>query len=179
MVCGLCILVPVTHMPHGWTEAHTHGELAQKECGQFCHFGTCGVNSRQHHAVAYGDLWEPGTCGPTLDCHWVSHRGVSPVSKPPWRYALGDTFLFGSFSGMSNRPFSDPNFSRPCGQLAAPYLSQVFYLGRSVRSHLLSHELWVQPWLPEPPMGITLILPIFAISAPRFVCQQRFKHVEG
>ena len=44
MVCGLCILVTMTHIPHGWTNAHTHEELAQHEYGQFCHFGTFGPN---------------------------------------------------------------------------------------------------------------------------------------
>ena len=122
MVCGLCILVPMTHTPHGWTDAHTHGELAQGEYGPFCHFGTCGPNSGLHHAMAHGDLWEPSTCGAPLDSHWVPHRTLSSISKPPWRYTLGDTFIFGSFLGMPNQPFLDPNFSPPCGQLATPYL---------------------------------------------------------
>ena len=104
MVCCLCILVPVTHMPRGRTEAPTHKELAQGECGRFYHFGTCGLNSGHHHAMAHGDLWEPSTCGPTLDWHWVPHQMFSPVSKPSWSNTLGDTFIFGSFSGMPYHP---------------------------------------------------------------------------
>ena len=38
------------------------------------------------------------------------------------RYTLGGTFIFGSFLGIGNHPFWYPNFSPPCGQLAAPYL---------------------------------------------------------
>ena len=44
MVCSLCTLVPMTHTPRGRTEAPTHKDLCQGECGQFCHFGTCGYN---------------------------------------------------------------------------------------------------------------------------------------
>ena len=122
MVCFLCMLVATTHMPRGPTNAPIHRELAQSECGHFCHLGACGLNSGHHHALAHGDLSEPSTCGPTLDSHWVPQRMLSPVSKPPWRNTLGDTFIFGSFLGIPNHPFWDPNFSHPCGLLAAPYL---------------------------------------------------------
>ena len=72
--------------------------------------------------MAYRDLWERSTFGPLLDSFWARHQTLSPVSKPPWRYTLGDTFIFGSFFGMPKHPFWDPNFSLPCGPLAAPYL---------------------------------------------------------
>ena len=36
------------------------------------------------------------------------------ISKPAWRYTIGDT--------PELTPFWGPNFSPPCGQLAAPYL---------------------------------------------------------
>ena len=36
---------------------------------------------------------------------------------------MGDTFNFGSFWVTKMTPFWDPNFTPPCGQLAAPYLS--------------------------------------------------------
>ena len=118
-ICSLCILVRMTHIQHGWTNAHTHRELGQGEYGPFCHFGTCGPNSGQHHVMAYGDFWTPSTCGPPLDSHQVPHRALSPLSKPPWRYTLRENFIFGSFMGM---PIWDPKFSPPCCQMVAPYL---------------------------------------------------------
>ena len=121
MACCLCILVPMTHMPHGWTKAQTLRELAQGECGIFCQCHLC-VQFRP--TSCYG-LWrsrKPSTYGPSLDSHWVPHQTRSPVSKPPWRYTLGDTFIFGTIFFTSNTPFWDPNFSPPCGQLTATYL---------------------------------------------------------
>ena len=47
---------------------------------------------------------------------------AGPISKPAWRYTIGDTFDFGSFWVTKMTPFWDPNFTPPCGQLAAPYL---------------------------------------------------------
>ena len=73
MVCSLCTLVLMTHTPCGRIEAPTHKELCQGECGEFCHFDTCGHISAYHHAMAHGDLWDPSTCGPTLDSRWVPH----------------------------------------------------------------------------------------------------------
>ena len=81
-----------------------------------CHFGTYGLNSNQHHAMAYGVLWDPSTCALTLDSNWVPHRMLSLVSEPSGIYNLVDTFIFGSVLGMSNHLFWDPNFSPPCGQ---------------------------------------------------------------
>ena len=135
LACCLCILVSMTHMPRGRTKAPTYRELAQSQCGQFCHFGTCGLSPGHHHALAYGDIEKPSTRGPTLDSHWVPHRTLSPVSKPIWRNALGDIFIFGSFLGMSNHPFWNPNFSPPCGQLAAPYLYAHEEPGPKFKSH--------------------------------------------
>ena len=110
LVCSLCTSVPMTHTPRGQTEAPTHKELCQGECGQFCHFGTCGYNCSYHNAMAHEDLWDPSTCWPTLDYHWVPHRTLSPVSKPSWSNTLGDTFNFGSFLGMPKHPLLGPQF---------------------------------------------------------------------
>ena len=60
MVCSLCTLVPMTHTPRGRTKAPTHKGLCQG-------FGTSEYDSGYHHVMAHGDLWEPSTCGPTLD----------------------------------------------------------------------------------------------------------------
>ena len=54
----------MTDMPNCRTEALTHRELAQAACGQLCHFGTYGLNSGQHHAMAYDVLWDASTCAP-------------------------------------------------------------------------------------------------------------------
>ena len=133
MVCCLCILVPMAHMSHG-TEAPTHKELAQGECGQFCHFGTCGLNSGHHHAMAHGDLWEPSMYGLTLDSHWVPHRMLSPIWRLSWRNTFGDTLMFGTFLGMPNHPCWEPSFSPPCGPLAASYLKAHKKLGPNSKS---------------------------------------------
>ena len=164
MVCRLCILVPMTHTPEGPTEAPNHKKPCLGECGQFCHFGTCGYNSGHHHAMAHGDLWDPSMWGPTSDSHWVQQGTLSPVSKPSWRNTLGDTFNFSSFLGVPNDPFWDPNFSFYVWSMGGPisftpwesrtYI-QVLHLGISLRSCLLSHEPWVPPWLPWAPMEIT------------------------
>ena len=42
--------------------------------------------------------------------------------EPAWRYTIGSTPDFGSFSAAKMTPVWDPNFTPPCGQLAAPYL---------------------------------------------------------
>ena len=79
------------------------------------------VNSGNHYVVIDGDLWEPSTSGPTLDFDCIPNRMLRPISKPPWRYILGDSFIFGSFLSTSSHPCWDPNFSPPCGQWAVPY----------------------------------------------------------
>ena len=79
IVCCLCIWVPMTHVPHGWTDARTHGVLAQGEYGQFCYFGTCGPKLGEHYAMAYGDLWEPSMCAPPLNSYSCSQ---TPVLSP-------------------------------------------------------------------------------------------------
>ena len=44
------------------------------------------------------------------------------ISKLAWRYTVESTPNFGSFGAAKMTPFWDPNFTPPCGQLAAPYL---------------------------------------------------------
>ena len=44
------------------------------------------------------------------------------ISKPAWRYIIGDTFNFRSLLVTKMAPFWNPNFTPPCGPLAAPYL---------------------------------------------------------
>ena len=115
-------LVPMVHTPRGRNGATFVRVLAQSECGQFCHFGICGPNWDSHHAEWHGDLWEPrvwNLCwtpgGSRME--WrirsLSRRGDVLLRAPP---------KFGSFRAAKMTPFWDPNFSPPCGQLAAPYL---------------------------------------------------------
>ena len=170
MVCSLCTLVPMIHTPRGRTEAPTHKELSQVECGQFCHFGTCEYNSGYRHAMAHEDVCDPSMCGPTLDFHRVPHRTLSPVSEPSWRNTLGDTFNFGSFLGMPKHPFLGPQFQPPMWSIGGPISLcprgartqfKVLTLDVSLRSCFLSHEPWVLPRLLQEPMRNTSILPIF------------------
>ena len=115
-------MVPMSHTPRGRTEAPTPKTLWQGKRGQFCHFGARGYNSAYHHAMAHGDLWDPGTCGPTLNSHQIPHRTFSPVSKPLRRNFLGDTFNFGSFLGMPKHPLLGPQFQPPMLSIGFPIL---------------------------------------------------------
>ena len=83
MVCCLCRLLPVTRIPHQSTDAYTRGELAPGEHGKFCHFGSCEPNSALHNAMAHEDLSEASKVWPPLDSHWVPHRTLTPIIKPP------------------------------------------------------------------------------------------------
>ena len=47
---------------------------------------------------------------------------ADPISKPAWRYTIEGIPDFGSFCAAKMTPLWDPNFSPPCGLLAAPYL---------------------------------------------------------
>ena len=60
-------------------------------------------------------------------------------------------------------PFWDPDFTPPCGQLAAPYLSAHREPGpKSPRSCLLSCEPLALPWPGESCVGMTPNLVILA-----------------
>ena len=68
-------------------------------------------------------------------------------------------------------PFWDPDFTPPCGQLAAPFLFahkgaraqfQVVHSDIGLRSRLLSCEPLALPWPGEPRVGMTPILVILA-----------------
>ena len=56
---------------------------------------------------------------------------ADPISKPAWRYTISGTPDFGSFFAAKMTPFWDPNFTPPCGQLAAPYLYAHEYSGHN------------------------------------------------
>ena len=93
------------------------------------------------------------------------------ISKPAWRYTIGDTPDFGSFWAAKISPFWDPNFSPPCGQLAAPYLNAHKEPGPSFKlctqiwvldARLLCCELLALPWRGEPRVGMTPVLVILA-----------------
>ena len=57
---------------------------------------------------------------------------ADPISKPAWRYAIGNTLHFGSFRAAKMTPFWDPNFPLPCGQLASIGLTLA---GRATRGN--------------------------------------------
>ena len=68
-------------------------------------------------------------------------------------------------------PFWDPNFTPPCGQLAAPYLYankkpstqfQVVHTDNGPRSDLLSCEPLALPWQGEPRVRMMPVLVILA-----------------
>ena len=90
--------------------------------GQSCHFGIRGPSLDRDHAEAHEDPSEPSTCELRLDSQWIAYGTGNPLSKPAWRYVIGDTPNFGSFWAAKMTPFWDPNFKPPCVPLEARYL---------------------------------------------------------
>ena len=123
MTWVICILVPMICTPRGRGGATFVKVLAQSECGQFCHFGICGPNWDCHHAEWHEDLCEPRSWESQLDSRWIAYGMADPISKPAWGYTIGSTPKFWLILSSQNDPLWDPNFTPPCGQLAAPYLS--------------------------------------------------------
>ena len=109
----LCILVPMVHTPRGRSGATFVKVLAQSECGQFCHFGICGPNWDCHHAGWHGDLWKPMPWESRLDSGWIAYGMADQISKPAWRYTIGNTPKFWLISGSQNDPISGPQFHPP------------------------------------------------------------------
>ena len=64
---------------------------------QFCHIGICGPSLDHHHAEGHGDPPEPSTCESLLVSQWIAYGMADSISKPAWRYTIGDTPDFGSF----------------------------------------------------------------------------------
>ena len=65
--------------------------------------------SRMHGSLR----WTPGGSRMEWQIRSPSRRGDILLGAPP---------NFGSFRAAKMTPFWDPNFTPPCGQLAAPYL---------------------------------------------------------
>ena len=55
-------------------------------------------------------FWDPSMCGPTLGSDQVPHRALSPVSNPPWRNTLRDTFNLRSFFVYAKSSILGPHF---------------------------------------------------------------------
>ena len=102
---------------------------------------------------------------------WIVYGMTDPISKPAWRYTIGSSPEFWLISSSQNDLFWDPNFTPPCGQLAAPYLyahrepgpnsklyTQMKVVGPA--SHPVS--LLALPWPGEPRVGMRPILVILA-----------------
>ena len=122
MTWVLRILVPMVHTPRGRSGATFVKVLAKNECGQFCHFGICGPNWDCHHAKWHDNLQEPSAWESSFDSWWIAYGMAYWISKPAWRYTIGSTPEFWLISSSQNDPLLEPNFTHPCGQLAAPYL---------------------------------------------------------
>ena len=167
----LCILVPMVHTPRGRSGATFVKALAQSECGQFCHFGICGPNWDRHHAKWHGDLREPKAWESQLDSRWIAYGMADSISKPAWRYTIGNTPKFWLISSSQNDPLLRPHFTPPCGQLAAPYLyahrepgpnSKLYTQIESPTSCLLPCEPLALPWPGEPRVRMMPILVFLA-----------------
>ena len=97
MTWVLCILVTMVRTISARSGATFVKVLAQSECGQFCHLGSCGPNCDCHHAMWHGDFPEPSARESLLDSGWIAYGMADPISKPTWRDTIGDTPDFGSF----------------------------------------------------------------------------------
>ena len=97
----------------GLTRQNRQGFLAWTvdRDGQFCYFGRCGSSLDPHYAEWHGDLCEP-KAWESSSYHWLIACGmVDLISKPAWRYTIGDTPNLGSFCAAKMTPFWDPYFS--------------------------------------------------------------------
>ena len=72
-------------------------------------FGMKIFESQEHGSLC----WTLGKSRVEWRIRSPSRRGDVLLGAPP---------NFGSFRAAKMTPFSDPNLTRPCGQLAAPYL---------------------------------------------------------
>ena len=122
MTWVLCIMVPMVHTPRGRSGATFVKALAQSECGQFYHCGICGPNWDRSHAEWHGDLLEPSAWDSLFNSRWIAYGMADLISKPAWRYTIGNTPIFCSYRAAKMTPFWDPNFPLPCGPLAASFL---------------------------------------------------------
>ena len=122
MTWVLWTLVPMVHTPRGRSGTTFVRVLAQSECGQFCHMAfmdpigivTTPSGMEIFESQVHGSLcWTLG--GSRMECQIrsSSRRGYILLGAPP---------NFGSFRAAKMTPSWDPNFTPPCGQLAAPYL---------------------------------------------------------
>ena len=112
--------VPMVHTPRGPSGATFVRVLAQSECGQFCHFGTCGPNWDCHHAKWHGDLegqvhgslhLTPGRSCMEWRIRFPSRRGDILLGAPP---------NFGSFRAAKMTPFLGPQFHPPVWSIGGP-----------------------------------------------------------
>ena len=60
--------------------------------------------------------------GVSVCSRWIAYGMANPISTRRGDILLGAPPNFGSFRAAKMTPFWDPNFTPPCGQLAAPYL---------------------------------------------------------
>ena len=111
----------------------------------------------------HGSLrWTPGKSRMEWQIRSPSQRGDILLKAPP---------NFGSFRAAKMTPFWDPNFTPPCGHLAAPYLYahrepltqfQVVHSDITPRSCLLPCEPLALLWPGEPRVRMMPILVILA-----------------
>ena len=113
-------LVPMARTPCGRGGATFVRVLAQSECGQFCHFGTCGPNWDCHHAECHGDLWKPSAWESSLDSGWIAYGMADPISKPAWRYTIGSTPEFWLILSSQDDPLLGPQFHPPVWSIGGP-----------------------------------------------------------
>ena len=106
-----------------------------------------------------------------LDSQWIAYGMADPISKPAWRYTIGDTADFGSFLAAKNDPLLGPKFHAPVWSIGGPISLcpkgartqfQVVLSGKGPRSCLLSCGPLALPWPGEPHVGMTPILVILA-----------------
>ena len=171
MTWVLCTLVPMVHTPRGRSGATFVKVLAQRECGQFCHFGIYGPHWDCHHARWHEDLQEPSAWESSLDSRLIAYGMADPVSKPAWRYTIGSTPEFWLILSSQNDPVLGPQFHPSVWSIGGPISLcpqaartqfEVVHSDMRPRPCLLSCEPLALPWPGKPPVRMIPILVSFA-----------------
>ena len=96
---------------------------------------------------------------------------ADPISKPVWRYTIGNTAEFWLISSSQNDPLLGPQFHPPVWSIGGPISLcprgaqtqfQVVHSDESVRSCVLSCGSLALPWPGEPRVRMMPILVILA-----------------
>ena len=106
-----------------------------------------------------------------LGSRWIAFGMADPISRPAWRYTIGNTPEFWLISSSQNDPLLGPQFQPSVWSIGGPISPcphgartkfKVVQSDKSSRFPLLTCGPLALPWLGEPRVGMTPILVILA-----------------